>query len=309
MSSKLLLKCITALTAVVIMTSCEKEEEVARSLSGTWETSDQLFVRTYKGSPLKTTKTVFVFINDGTTRTVGNGYSIEYYDSKEMPVAYFYTNWETWTRKNGDVGIEVKYTNPTDKFSTTNYSMKGNDFSGKCHLNDGSEQNFKFTRTTSTPDISKVKYWGYDELVPTWNPISYEGVLDVRRTYQGKTYKPTSVVITFESEPEYNKSMVWYPGRIACVKENYDNAPWGTYLADSLREWRNESFGELDIWFAHSTETFGDYKMWNVKVNKDSLAGDLLISTNVFTHFNMKRVANPDWSAIKEWGITNRVGE
>ena len=33
----------------------------------------------------------------------------------------------------------------------------------------------------------------------------------------------------------------------------------------------------------------------------------IFVDTNVFTHFNMKRVPNPDWSTITEWGINNRL--
>ena len=293
------------LFAAVMFASCEKEEDVALSMSGTWETSTQLFVRTYKGKALKTTKTVFYFDHDHDHAISGYGFAVEYYDNSELPMTYHHIKWETWTRKNGDVGIEVDFSETHDKFATTSYSLDDQNFSGKCNLNDGPDQDFRCVRG-SLPDLSKVKHWGYNELIPTWHPVTYEGQLDVRREYNGTIYKPTSVVITFDTDPVYNTGGPWNDK--AYVMEKYDNAPWGAYLADSLKDWR--IFGnpkELNIYFANSTKTWDDYSMMNVEVTENTLSGEIFVETNVFTPFTMRRTESPDWSAIKEWGITNRL--
>lgn len=295
---------MAALVAAVMFASCEKEEEVALTMSGTWETSSQLFVRTYKGKALKTTKTVFYFDHEREYATVGNGYAVEYYDNSELPMTYHHIKWETWTRKNGDVGIEVDYFETNDKFATTSYSLDDQNFNGQCNLNDGSDQPFTFRRGT-LPDLSQVKHWGYNELIPTWHPVTYEGPLDVRREYQGTVYTPTSVSITFDVDPAYNTSGPWNDK--AFVIEKYDNAPWGAYLADSLRSWYLSSDGELSLYFKHSTESWSDYSMNDVKASENELSGRIFVETNVFTPFTLKRTDTPDWTAIKEWGITNRL--
>ena len=304
---KTLLSFFFALMATVLFTSCEKEEKVALSMSGTWETNTQLFVRTYKGQALRTTKTVFYFEHDREHATVGDGFAVEYYDNSELPMTYHHIRWETWTRQNGDVGIEVKYSETNDKFSTTSYNLDENNFNGLCNLNDGSEQPFSFLRG-NLPDLSKVRHWGYNELIPTWHPVTYEGQLDIRREYQGTIYSPTSVVITFDVDPAYNTSGPWDDN--AYVMEKYDNAPWGTYLADSIKRWQINVWTdnkELDVYFASSNTSFSDYRMWDLQFNGDTMTGEIFVETNVFTPFTMRRTSSPDWTAITQWGITNRV--
>lgn len=279
-------------------------------MSGTWETSTALFPRTYKGKAINPVKTIFHFDHDYDGATSGYGYAVEQYNNQDLPAAYFHIRWSTWTRQSGDVGIEVKYEETTDVFSVMepDYDLRDSEWFGQCTINQiPGTQSFRFVRSTTAPDVSKVKIWGYDELIPTWKPTTYEGVLDVSREYKGVTYKPTKVTITFDVDPQYNNAMIGYEK--AYVKEEYSDAPWGTYLADSIRHWSftSASFKELDIYFANSDQSWGDYRMWDITVNADSLVGDLFVDTNIFTHFNLKRVANPDWSTIKEWGIVNRL--
>lgn len=307
---KFLLYAVTAIAMVASFTSCDKEEDIALSMSGVWETTDVLFPRTYKGQPMNPVKTVIVFEHGDNRATVGSGYAVEYFNNQELPVAYYHIRWETWTRTStGEVGIEIDYYETSDIFKTIepDYDLRDSEFFGQCTINQvPGTQAFRFIRGTA-PDVSKVKFWGYDELIPTWHPVSYEGQIDLRRTYQGQTYRPTSVVITFDVDPQFNNSICGFDK--AYVRENYDNAPWGTYLADSIRHWNITSNKELSIYLYNSDDSFGDYLMWDVTATADSLIGDFFVDTNIFTHFNLKRIANPDWSAIKEWGIVNRLKE
>ena len=293
-----------ALTAAVLVASCEKEEEVALTMSGTWETSTQLFTRTFRGQTLNTVRTEFYMEHEREHATVGDGFAVEYYDNALLPMTYHHIMWETWTRKNGDVGIEVKYSETGDKFSTTSYSLNDNSFSGQCSLNDGPDMPFSFKRGTLA-DLSLVKHWGYNELIPTWHPVTYEGQLAVRREYQGTVYTPTSVVITFDVDPVYNEGGPW--NGMACVRENYDDAPWGEYLADSIRSWRKVG-STIDIDLQTGGEGFnGSYSLWNVEATEATLKGEFVAATNTFIPFTMQRVDNPDWSTITQWGITNRM--
>lgn len=293
----------TVLMAATMLSSCEKEEGVATSLSGTWETTDQLFIREFRGQQLRTTKTVFSFTREKENYTFGDGYVIEYYDNALLPQTYHTIRWETWTRKNGDVGIEVKYYETHDKFSTISYNFDDQDFSGTCNLNDGPDQSFKFVRST-LPSLANVAHWGYNELIPTWHAVTYEGQLDIRRQYQGTTYTPTSVSITFDVDPAYNTSGPWN-GK-AFVIEKYDNAPWGTYLADSLRSWRFSNPQNLALCFAHSDNSWGDYDFQGVEVTENEMTGSIFVETNVFTPFILRRTSTPDWNTITKWGITNQ---
>ncbi len=303
MKSNKMIMLTAALVAAVTLASCEKEEEVALTMSGTWETSSQLFTRTFRGQTLRTTKTVFYFSHEREHAISGDGFAVEYYDNALLPMTYHHIRWETWTRKNGDVGIEVDYLETHDKWATTNYSIDDQNFSGQCNLNDGSDQPFAFKRG-SLPDLSTVRHWGYNELIPTWHQVTYEGQLDVRREYQGKTYTPTSVVITFDVDPVYNDGGRWNDK--AYVMEKYADAPWGTYLADSIKSW-NLRDNELRITFANGDDGFQGYTMWKVKLSGDTMEGEMFVTTNVFTPFTMHRTDTPDWTAVKEWGIINRL--
>lgn len=306
---RFLLCALAAIVTVAAFTSCEKEEDIALTMSGVWETTDVLFPRTYKGQTMNPVKTVIVFDHDRDRATVGTGYAVEYFDNPELPVAYHHIRWETWTRtSSGEVGIEIDYSETGDIFKTIepDYDLNDRDFYGQCTINQvPGTQAFRFTRGTA-PDVSNVKIWGYNELIPTWHPVSYEGKLDVRRTYQGQTYQPTNVVITFDVDPQFNSNLYGYDK--AYVREDYTDAPWGTYLADSVRHWSfYKDNKEMRIYLYNSEESWGDYQMWNVVATADSLVGDFFVDTNKFTHFNLKRIANPDWSAIKQWGIVNRM--
>ena len=303
------LAAVVALATLLSFTSCDKEEEIALTMSGTWETTSVLFPRTYKGQAMNPVKTIFQFDHDHDGATVGYGVAVEYFSNPDFPAAYYHFRWSTWTRQSGDVGIEVKYQETTDVFSVMepDYDLRDSEWFGQCTINQiPGTQSFRFVRGTA-PDVSKVKIWGYNELIPTWKPITYSGVLDVRREYKGVTYKPTQVTITFDAEPQYNDCIVGYEK--AYVKEEYSDAPWGSYLADSIRHWSFSSSKDMTIYFANSDDSWGDYRMWDVTATADSLVGDFLVKTNVFTHFNLKRVTNPDWSTITEWGILNRLQE
>lgn len=291
---------MAALMAATLLSSCEEEEKAARDLTGVWETTDPIFTRTYKGATVKPTKTIFQC--NSSDITLGDGIAVEYFDIPEYPVAYYNIKWETWTRNDGSAGIQVKYRETNDIFTTTNYKLTSSRFSGTADIN-GTDMSFNFVRGVA-PDVSNVRYWGFNELMPTWHPVTYEGWLDVRRDYQGQTYQPTSVVITFDCDPVFNTSSNGFD--MSYVRENYDDAPWGTYLADSVLDWRSTSDRQMFIYFANDGSSGSDYDFYNVAVNADSLVGDIFVDTNVFTHFNMKRVPNPDWSTITEWGINNR---
>ena len=39
-------------------------------------------------------------------------------------------------------------------------------------------------------------------------------------------------------------------------------------------------------------------------LRQNELKGQVWVKTNVYESFTLKRIANPDWSAIKNWGFS-----
>ncbi|MCR5679833.1 MAG: hypothetical protein K6G08_06455 [Prevotella sp.] len=228
--------------------------------------------------------------------------AVEYFDNKDIPVVYHHIKWQVWHRKDGSVGIEWYYEETNDKFKTTDYKMNDKEFSGICSLNndDANKKSIAFHRGTM-PDVSKVEHWGYNELLPTWHQVTFEGKIFIQREYQGKIYEPKNVVITFDCEPVYNTGTV--DNGKAFIKEEYENAPWGTYLADSIRFWDFwTSTADMRIFRSDSNDP--DYEFSSVERTENELKGQVWVKTNVYEPFTLKRIANPDWNAIKEWGFS-----
>jgi len=300
---------IIGMAIMVSLSSCDEDEEVAQRLSGVWETTDIIFPRTYKGQTLTPIKTVIQIDQERSTSTVGYGVAIEYFDNQTIPVAYHHIRWETWRRKDISVGIEWDYQETDDKFKSTDYKLNDKELSGMWSLNndDENKKRVSFRRVSTAPDVSKVKYWGYSELLPTWHQVTFEGNIFIQREYQGKTYQPKNVVITFDVDPAYNTG---YMGKDkAYIKEEYDDAPWGTYLADSIlfwELWHNNSY--LRLYRAEGYDGYNyDYEFHDIQFTDNELKGRVFVRTNVFEDFTLKRVNNPDWSAIKEWGFSKWI--
>ena len=285
-----------------MLQSCKDEEDLAEGLSGSWE-GDMKITHTYNGRTITPTKTIFTFYREGKHSTVGDGNVVEYYNASDFPMTvYRRLRWETWTRKSGDAAVQIKLENEDVKYSIYDWDMNEEAFAGVFSTETLPDTEFRLFRLSSSPDVSNVKHWGYNELLPTWHRVTFEGQLDVRREYEGTIYKPTSVVITFDTDPAYNDGGPW--NGPAYVMEKFENAPWGNVLADSIKDWRiSNDTKEMTIYFANSQESWGDYKFYNLVVNENTLSGEIFVETNVFTPFTMRRTTEPNWNAITEWGI------
>ena len=305
MKKNFLIFALTAFAALGALTSCEEEEEVAQTMNGVWETTDVMFTRTYKGQTLTPTKTVLRFDQETSTSTIGYGVAVEYFNHQDIPVVYHHIKWEVWHRKDGSVGVEWYYEETRDKFKTTDYKLNDKEFSGMCSLNnaDNDKKRITFHRGTM-PDVTQVEHWGYNELLPTWHPVTYEGKVYIKREYQGKEYFPKNVVITFDCDPTYNEGTVDM-GK-AFIKEEYDDAPWGTCLADSIKFWDFwKGTGNLRIFRNDGYDAYHcDYELMYIECTENQITGKMFVKTNVFEDFTLKRINNPDWSAIKEWGFS-----
>lgn len=305
MKNNILLTAVLALLAFGTFTSCEEEEKVAQTMNGVWETTDVMFTRTYKGQTLTPTKTVIRFDQEKSSSLIGYGVAVEYFDNKDIPVVYHHIKWEVWHRKDGSVGVEWYYEETKDKFKTTDYKLNDKEFSGICSMNnaDNDKKRITFHRGTM-PDVSKVEHWGYNELLPTWHQTSYEGKIFIEREYEGKKYYPKNVVITFDCEPAYNEGTVDM-GK-AFIKEEYDDAPWGAYLADSIRFWTIWNSGShMYLYLNDGYDPYNhDYELLDISFTENEFKGRMFIETNVFEDFTLKRINTPDWNAIKEWGFS-----
>lgn len=301
---KILLCSIAVLLSTAVLTSCEKEEEVATDLSGCWE-GDLGISHSYKGQIIKPIRCVYTFSQNSERATFGDGYLVETYDILELPIVYRRFRWETWTRKNSDVGIEIRLENEEVKYHILNYKLGKNGFTGKYTTQANPEETaFKLTRVETAPDVTGVRYWGYNELLPTWHPATYEGNIYIKREYEGKAYYPENVVITFDVEPAYNTGMVDLDN--AFIKEEYkaeDNAPWGTVLADTIQFW--DMWGSnMNIYRKEDNDGYhADYQFQDLERSESEIKGVVYAGTNDPRPFTLKRIANPDWSTIKEWGF------
>ena len=287
------------------LTACEEEEEVAQTMNGVWETTDVMFTRSYRGQTLTPTRTIIRFDQENSASLVGYGVAVEYFNNKDIPVVYHTIKWQVWHRKDASVGVEWYYQETGDKFKTTDFKLDDKEFSGICSLNNADDDKKRITFHRGTmPDVSNVEHWGYNELLPTWHPVSYEGKIYIKREYQGKEYLPKNVVITFDCDPAYNGGTVDL-GK-AFIKEEYDDAPWGTYLADSIKFWDIwKSTGDMRIYRNDGYDAYNcDYLFMYVECSENEIKGQMFVKTNVFEPFTLKRINNPDWSAIKEWGFT-----
>ncbi len=290
--------------AVTLFTSCEKEEEVAAAVSGTWE-GDLGITHNYKGQTITPAKCVFTFNYEGAPRTNGDGYLVETFNHPDLKVVYRRLSWETWTRQNGDVGVQINLNSEDVKYHIVEYNMGDQEFTGKYTSGDKTDIPFKLTRVSTAPDVSNVKFWGYNELLPTWHPASYEGKIYIKREYAGKDYYPENVVISFDVEPAYNTGTVDLDN--AFIKEEYlaeDNAPWGTVLADTIRFW--DMWGSfMNIYRKEGNDGYRyDYQFHDVECSESEIKGVVYAGTNDPRPFTLKRIANPNWSTIKEWGFS-----
>lgn len=292
---------LAVVVGAVVFASCEDEEKMGQSLKGTWE-GDMGVTRTLRGKTIKPMRTVIHFDQETNTSTVGSGYMVEYYNLPGMEAVYYHLSWNTWTRKNGNVGLEFSLTdNPSDKFTFyDDFSMTDAVFEGKYPDSNGTDIHFKLKRITTAPDVSNVKIWGFYDKMDTWSLTTYEGFIDLKRSYQDKTYTPTKVSITFDSDPMYNESSHNYFN--GYMIEQYADAPWGSYLADKMEYWSLWS-NEMRIRTSDNTE----YNFYDIKVNENELTGEALVDYNTFYPFTLKRVSTPDMSAFQQWGITSRL--
>lgn len=297
-TNKLLHFIAALLITTVTLTSCQGEIENAQALVGTWEGGDLGLSHEFRGQTLKPYKTVFVFEQDNSDSWFGSGYMVEYFHHDMIQEVYYRTNWSTFNgKKEIEITISGDYGNRrTFVFPSSN--LDGNIIKGEAKLEGTPINNFELKRIATKPDISKAQFWGFNELMVTWHTTTYAGPIGLTREYQGKEYTPSNVVITFDVDPAYNTG-----GWENCyIREEYTDAPWGSYLADRIKEW-NIYGNEMLI----TTEDGTTYSFLYLNVTEEQLTAQYFVKTNVFVPFTLKRSSNPEWSSISQWGITSRL--
>lgn len=295
-----LLALLSVLFSMLVFTSCQDQEAMGRALKGTWE-GDLGITRTLRGKTIKPTRTVLHFNQDNDRSIIGDGYMIEYYGLPGLEAVYHHLTWDTWTRKNGNVGFEFKLNEIGEEYVFyDDWSMTDAWFEGTYPDKNGKDVHIKLNHITSTPDISNVRIWGYFDNMDTWHPVTYEGTIGIKRDYEGKkVYTPTKVTIVFDCDPVFNESNHYTDGYVI---EHYADAPFGSYLADKIEYWGLYS-ETLTIRTSDRTE----YNGYGVKVNSQELTGEFIISINETQQATLKRVDNPDMSSYTIWGIESRM--
>lgn len=298
MKNKLLL--LGLVFCVAAFTSCKDEEAMGRAVKGVWE-GDMGITRTLRGKTIKPTRTVLQFNQERNTSTVGSGIMIEYYNLPGLEAVYSHITWNTWTRKNGNVGFEFKVDDVADEKYVfyDDWSMTDERFTGKYPDKNGKDVSVVLKRIQTMPDVSKVKVWGFFDKMDTWYPVAYEGTVNIQREYQSKSYSPTKVTIVFDIDPVYNETNHSSEGYII---EHYSDAPFGSYLADKVEYWGLYS-GDLSFRTSDNTE----YRFYNTKVSEQQLTGEYIISVSSTQAITFKRTTVPDVSFIQQWGITSRI--
>ena len=68
--------------------------------------------------------------------------------------------------------------------------------------------------------------------------------------------------------------------------------------------WKDIYDTRLRIYRSGSYAPDYDYEFMYVEASENELKGQIFIDTNVFEPFTLKRIANPDWIVIKNWGFS-----
>ena len=292
----ILFSCMMLSTAA-IMTSCEGEIEKAQALSGVWEGGDLGISHQFRGETIIPYKTVFVFERDRDDDWFGSGYFIEYFHHDLIKEVYYTIRWSTFTG-NLETEITLRADNRAEgNFIIPNSIINDQEIKGEAKFNGNTISNFALKRITTKPDVSNVKYWGYNELYITWHTVSYTGQLNLEREYNGKNYTPSKITITFDVDPVYNNG-----GGSSYIREDYTDAPWGTFLADKVKSW---SYRDDTMWLTTEDDTY--YCFYNATVTEDKISGIYYVRTNESVDFTLHRTDDPDWDTITQWGIESRL--
>ena len=151
---------IMAFMAIFAFTlvSCDDDEEIARTLEGTWQ--GDMYVTSYWGDRYyDATSTEICFLRDPYRYSEGTGYWVDYYNDRYWGDYDYVASHIEWTVNWGT--IRVYFVEDDDYVEIYNYSLDYDYFTGYIETANGGRQKFNL-RHVSSPNWGGYYYGGYD---------------------------------------------------------------------------------------------------------------------------------------------------
>ena len=138
------------------LASCDDDEEIARTLEGTWQ--GDMYVTTYWNDRYyDATSTEVCFLRDPYRYSSGTGYWVDYYNDRYWGGYNYVANHIEWEVNYGTIRI---YFVEDDYVDIYNYSLDYDYFTGYIDTYNGDRQKFNL-RHVSSPNWSRYDRWGY----------------------------------------------------------------------------------------------------------------------------------------------------
>lgn len=164
------------------LTSCNEDEEIARTLEGTWKGDMYIEYEDYYNNYYTASYSEVYFEKDPFTYASGYGYEIDYFSRAPWDYICNHTEWKV----RGDM-ITIYLVEDNVEMDIRNYRLDGKYFRGEVFASDGSWREFHLVHTSS----------------PNWNNYHY-GLDYWERRYYSKQFRPTADLPTV-GKPQFRR--------------------------------------------------------------------------------------------------------
>ena len=140
-------------------TSCDDDDEIARTLEGTWE--GNMYVSTYYNDRYyDASYTEVYFERDPYRYSSGAGYWVDYYNDNYWGGYNYVASHIEWTVNNRT--IKIYFVEDNETVYIDNYRLSDNYFNGEISWCDGTWNQFSL-RHVSSPNWGLYDHWGYGD--------------------------------------------------------------------------------------------------------------------------------------------------
>lgn len=140
-------------------TSCDDDDEIARTLEGTWE--GNMYVSTYWNDRYyDASYTEVCFLRDPYTYSSGDGYWVDYYNDNYWGGYNYVASHIRWTVNFGT--ITIRFIEDDETVDIYDYALNDDYFTGYIRWRDGSREKFSL-RHISSPNWGRYDHWGYGD--------------------------------------------------------------------------------------------------------------------------------------------------
>lgn len=144
--------------SMTVFTSCE-DEEIASTLEGTWA-GDMYVEHEWSGRWYVTDYSEVTFLRDPYHYSSGQGYWVDYFNTKTPWGQKHYANHITWSVRNGV--INIYFIEDDVDMQIRDYQLSNRRFEGQVYASDGAWYDFSL-RYVASPESYDDYYWGYDD--------------------------------------------------------------------------------------------------------------------------------------------------